>query len=153
MVAVGTGLRPSEIFGLEVEKIDFRRKVLRVEQQLITSSAKGNVAYLGPPKTPKSFRTIPLSDGVLAALSEHLAALPPALIQIEDRTNPRRPMLRDAGLVFTTSRGTPIKRGTWSGIWRPAADAAGISEEPDCISAGTPSTLVSDCRPGRGRAC
>ncbi|MFI6508053.1 tyrosine-type recombinase/integrase [Streptosporangium sp. NPDC050855] len=128
LTAVGTGLRPSEIFGLEIGKIDLQRRILKVEQQLITSAAKGNEVYLGPPKTPKSHRTIPLSDSVTTILTTHLEEFPAKAVEIIDRTNPRQPFLREAELVFTTSRGTPIKRGTWSDIWRLAADTVGIPQ-------------------------
>lgn len=58
----------------------------------------------------------------------HLAESPAKTIDLDDRTNPRQPIRRQADLVFTTSRNTPIKRATWSDIWRPAADEAGLTQ-------------------------
>ena len=93
---------------------------------MVTASTKPYAAYLGPPQTPQSVRTVPLTQGVVDMLAAHLAAFPPAEVEIEDRTDPRKPVMRTAKLVFTTSRGTPIKRHTWSDIWSPAARAAGL---------------------------
>jgi hypothetical protein len=55
----GSGLRQGEVFGLEVEHVDFlRRRELRVVQQLVSPTS--GPPYLGPPKTPESERTVPL---------------------------------------------------------------------------------------------
>lgn len=126
LTAVGTGLRPGEVFGLEVDCIDFLRKTVRVRQQLITSSEEGHNAYLGEPKTPQSVRTVPLTQGVVDMLAAHLAEFPAGTVEIEDRTDPRKPKVRQADLIFTTSLGTAIKRSTWSDIWRRAAEKVGL---------------------------
>jgi hypothetical protein len=47
------------------------RRTLRVDRQLVTSS---DGARHEPPKSSSSFRTIPLADFVLEALSVHIAA-------------------------------------------------------------------------------
>jgi integrase len=126
LTAAGTGLRPSEVLGLETDCIDFERKTLQVRQQLVTSTQDGHVAYLAPPKTRQSVRTIPLSQGVMDTLTAHLADFPTVEVQIEDRTDPREPKIRKARLLFTTRRLSAIKRQTWGEIWRPAAQAIGL---------------------------
>ncbi|HLQ55151.1 MAG TPA: site-specific integrase [Streptosporangiaceae bacterium] len=124
--AARTGLRPSEMLGLEVECIDFLRREVHVRQQLVTSPAAGNVAYLAAPKTPQSERTVPVTAATIDLFAAHLAEFPPAGVEVEDRTDPRNPVRRAARLVFVTSQGQPVKRSTWSGVWNPAARKAGF---------------------------
>lgn len=125
-VAARTGLRPSEMLGLEVDCIDFLRREICVRQQLITSPAAGNVAYLAAPKTPQSDRSVPVTAATIDLLAAHLAEFPAAETEVEDRTDPRNPVRRGARLLFITSRGEPVKRSTWSGVWVPAARKAGF---------------------------
>jgi integrase len=72
LVAAGTGLRQGELFGLMVDRIDFLRRVVRVDQQLWTP--KKGPAVLAPPKSQNSYRTIAISPVVADGLSAHLAA-------------------------------------------------------------------------------
>jgi integrase len=124
--AARTGLRSSEILGLEVDCIDFLRRTVRVRQQLVTSTGRGNVAYLAAPKTPQSERTVPVTAGTVDMLARHLAAFPAAEVEVEDRTTPHKPVLRPARLLFVTLTGKPVKRSTWGGVWEPAARKAGF---------------------------
>lgn len=122
-LVVGSGLRPAEVFGLEVGHLDFLRgRSVTVEQQLLSLSP----VRIGPPKTPESNRVVPLAAGTLQALSAHLAEWPPTSTTLPDHTNPRAVRDRDVRLVFTSSRGQRVSRGAWSAVWRPAADAAGF---------------------------
>lgn len=124
-LAVGSGLRQSEIFGLEVDGLDFLRvRAVDVHQQLITLA---NVApYLGPVKTAESARVVPLAQVTLDALAAHLAAFPARTVTIMDRTEEHKPLQREARLVFTLDSGRPVSRDYWSHLWRPAARAAGL---------------------------
>jgi len=96
-VAAGLGLRPGEVFGLEVRDVDFLRRTVRVERQL------DEHGQLVPLKTEASYRTVPLPDVVAAALSRHLEHH------------------RREGLVFVGNDGQPVKRNTFSATWRRAA--------------------------------
>ena len=60
-------------------------------------------------------------------LAAHLAEYPAREVELEDRTDPRHPRRRAARLVFATSRGEPVKRSAWSGVWAPAAGKAGFA--------------------------
>src|SRR5262245_53607924 len=71
ITGAGTGLRPGELFGLDAAHVDFLRRTIRVDQQL-TRWPGGGVA-LSPPKTPASYRTVPLPATVGDELSAHLA--------------------------------------------------------------------------------
>jgi integrase len=120
-----SGLRPSEVMGLEVDCVDFLRRTVRVRQQLLATAA-GNVPYLAPPKTPQSDRTVPVTASMVELVAAHLAAHPAREVEIEDRSGHGEPVRRTARLVFTTTQDNPITRATWGGIWAPAARKAGF---------------------------
>jgi integrase len=89
-----------------VDRIDFLRRQLTVDRQLVTSP--GRPPYLAAPKTQASVRSIPLPQVVVDALAAHLAVWP-----------------ADA-LLFTTGVGTPIRRTAFSArVWQPAVTRAG----------------------------
>jgi integrase len=68
----GTGLRPGEAAGLTVDRIDFLRRTVRVDRQLLQTRPPS----FGPPKTKASYRTVPLPQVVTDALAAHLARFP-----------------------------------------------------------------------------
>jgi integrase len=107
-VGAGVGLRQGEVFGLTVDRVDFLRRVVRVDRQLVTPNAGEPV--LGPPKTKASYRTVPLPDSVGLLLAEHLRRFPPG----------------DDGLIFTLEDGRPVRRQRVGDAWRRAADRAGL---------------------------
>ena len=127
VLAAGTGMRHGEALGLEVEAVDFLRRTLEVRQQLVTMP--GKPPYLAPLKTPASYRTIPLPQVVVGALTAHLAAFPAVEVEILDTTVKPVPKWRSASLVFTNDADQPIRRTRFSTIWRPAAKAAGLGAE------------------------
>ena len=108
LVAAGTGLRQGELFGLTLDHVDFPRRRLHVEQQLITLN--GTPSF-GPPKTVASRRTIPMPDVVLHELVAQARDFP-------DPDAARR-------LLFTSRVGGPVRRNTASDIWHRATDRAG----------------------------
>jgi integrase len=103
----GTGMRQGEVFGLTVDRIDFLRREVRVDRQLLTRP--GRRTEFGPPKTPASVRTIPLPQVVVDALAAHLADHPAG----------------EHGLVFTLA-GAPITRQAFGHVWRPVARSVGL---------------------------
>jgi integrase len=107
ILAAGSGMRQGECFGLTVDRIDFLRRIVRVDRQLI--SVAGRTPYLAPPKTPASVRSIPLPTVVVDALAAHLAKYPPV----------------QGDLMFTTHAGQPIRRTTFGSLWRAAVNGAG----------------------------
>src|SRR5215217_167446 len=111
----GTGLRQGELFGLTVDRIDFLRKVLRVDRQL--SQVPGQGPTLTPPKTAASVRTVPLPGVVVAALAAHLAEFPASA----------------DGFVFTDDNGAPMRRTRFSrAVWIPMRTAAGLPASVSC---------------------
>jgi integrase len=108
LFAAGTGLRQGECFGLTVDRVDFLRKQVRVDQQLL-GVKEGHVVF-GPPKTEASFRTVPMPTVVIEALAEHLARFKPG----------------PDNVVFTNSQGRPLRRNTFNEMWHRAAGPAGL---------------------------
>jgi integrase len=106
-LAAGTGMRQGECLGLTVGRIDFLRRSIEVDRQLVT--LPGCAPYLAPPKTGASVRTIPLPQAVVDALASHL------------RDHPATP----GGLVFTLAL-EPITRQAFGHIWRSLISAAGL---------------------------
>ena len=110
-LAVGTGTRQGECFGLSVDRVDFIRRTLHVDRQLV--KVTGRAPFFGPPKTAASVRTIPLPQVVVEALSAHLA---------QYGAGP-------GGQLFQLD-GLPIRRSSFfQRVWRPALKAAGLPRD------------------------
>ncbi|HEX9993811.1 MAG TPA: tyrosine-type recombinase/integrase [Acidimicrobiales bacterium] len=107
-LAAGTGLRQGEAFGLTVDRVDFLRRTVRVDRQLLL--LPGGPPTLAPPKTEASRRTVPLPSVVVDALAAHLAAYPAG----------------PDGHVFTDEAGRPIRRNRFGEVWRAAVRAVGV---------------------------
>jgi integrase len=106
LAGAGTGLRQGEMFGLTPPHVDFLRRSLSVEQQLVLLP-KGE-PYLAPPKTEASRRTVPVPEVVLAALPATPRAVPG-----------RRGWARVHQRPGRGQPAQPVHR-----VWRTAADAA-----------------------------
>jgi integrase len=61
-LGAAVGLRQGEAAGLTLDRIDFLGRSLTVNRQLVTPTT-GEPSF-GPPKTTRSFRTVPLADVV-----------------------------------------------------------------------------------------
>ncbi len=107
-LAAGTGMRQGECFGLTVDRVDFLRRSITVNRQLVLAGS--GPPEFGPPKTEASIRSIPLPEVVGHALAAHLEHFP---------TDPD-------GLIFTNAKEAPIRRNRFSEIWRPATTRAGV---------------------------
>jgi integrase len=106
-LGVGVGLRQGEASGLTVDRIDFLRRTLRVDRQLV--DRKMDEPVLRPPKTDSSNRTVPLAGFVVEALSAHLARFERA----------------PGDLVLRDPSGLPVASGRFGHRWRQAAEKAG----------------------------
>ena len=111
VLGAGAGLRQGEIFGLTADRVDFPRRTLTVDRQLLTVTNRP--PFLGPPKTAASVRRIPISETVLFSLSEHIASFPPA----------------PEGFLFTTEGGTPLPRNRAGDVFRLARKPAKIRQD------------------------
>lgn len=106
--AAGTGLRQGECFGLTVDRVDFLRRQVRVDRQLV--SVNGGPPEFGPPKSPAGFRTVPMPDVVSTVLAAHLA----------------RYRSGRSGLVFTNRAHDPLRRSNFGDMWRRVSAIAGL---------------------------
>lgn len=106
----GTGVRISEALGLTLDRVDFLRRTVTIDRQL--SRIVAGEPVLGPVKDRKNRpRVIPLPDVVLTALSEHLIQWPAA---------------SPGDLIFRNKRDEPIRRTTFSDMWRKAVEPLGV---------------------------
>jgi integrase len=106
--AAGTGVRQGEALGLTVDRVDFLRRSLTVDRQLVTVA--GSRPTFGPPKTKRSERVIPLPDVVLETLAAHL----------------ERFGTGEDGLIFPNGNGEPMARNRFGEMWRATTRRAGI---------------------------
>lgn len=74
LFTAATGLRQSEAFGVTVDRIDFLRRRLTVDRQML--SVSGKKPEFAPLKTGASHRDIPLPQFAVNAVAEHLAKYP-----------------------------------------------------------------------------
>ncbi len=100
LLAAGAGLRQGEAVGLTVDRVDFLRRQLRVDRQMVTPDT--GPADFGPPKSEASVRTVPLADVVLEGIAEHLRLFSPG----------------PDGLVVTYVDGRPVRRNRFGAMWR-----------------------------------
>ncbi|MFI9465688.1 tyrosine-type recombinase/integrase [Streptomyces xiamenensis] len=107
-----TGLRSGEARGLRVDRIDFQRKALRVDEQLVYERGKG--LYFDDLKTGAGLRTLPLTDEALDLLAEYIAKNPPATDG------------QWSGLVFTMQDGEPIGESTLDWALKATCRYAGV---------------------------
>lgn len=107
LVALGcySGLRwPGELCGLDIERVDFARGLVHVQQVLTRDGLR---AY---PKNDASVRWVPFPPEVAGLLWQIIGD-------------------RGSGPVFTTERGLRINEANFRNrIWRPALEAAGVEQ-------------------------
>lgn len=103
VVLAGSGLRIGELLGLQVADVDFLRRTIRVERQRLQSGT------IGPTKSPKSVRTVPVGQVVIDSLAVHLAAHP-----------------SDGPLFLDELDRAPLTYRQWKPLWAAAAASAGV---------------------------
>lgn len=130
-----TGLRTGEMIGLTWDAIDFERRTLTVNKTLEFRHAQ-KVWRAGPPKTQRSYRTIPLTDKAYDILKEvwdsrsgrkESPLLSQTLEYMDRRTGvTSRLVMRD--LVFINWRtGEPAKNSSYDTHLYKLCDEAGIN--------------------------
>lgn len=101
LMALTTGLRPSESLGLRWSDVDLERGVLGVQRSLIWRSYRDGDWYFSEPKTTRSRRQMPLPASLWRALAEHKRK------QAEERLK-AGPRYKSLDLVFATRTGKPL---------------------------------------------
>lgn len=98
-LGLGAGLRQSEATGLTIDRVDFLRRTLTIDRQLVMPTA--GAATFGPPKTARSRRVVPLADPVVNALAAHVE---------QHGTGEQGLLLHEDG--------APVRRHRFGVIWR-----------------------------------
>jgi integrase len=93
ITGAGTGLRPAELFGMVIDRVELLRRALKVDRQLTRVGGRG--VELSSLKTRSSDRTLPLPDTVCSELAAHMA---------------RYQSHQELGPVFTNEYGRPIQQ-------------------------------------------
>ena len=107
-LGIGAGLRQGEASGLTVDRVDFLRRTMRIDRQLVSRHVPEPI--LGPPKTESSHRTIPLATFLLDALADHLRRFPAG----------------PGELVLRSPAGLPLDSDRFGHQWRRACREAGV---------------------------
>jgi integrase len=107
-----TGLRSGEVRGLRVSDVDFLRRVLRVDQQMVQEPGKG--LYADATKTGAGRRVLPLTKRTVDLLAAYVAKNPP-------RTD--GPL---AGLIFIAPAGGAVGEGSLDSALKTTCRLAGL---------------------------
>jgi len=102
VILLGTGLRISELCGLTIADVDFKKRRLRVERQLVRT--KHCEYYTEKPKTASGTRYIPLTDEKVYQAFKRV---------IRDRKKPKIEMIVDGvtGFLFLDQQDKPKVAG------------------------------------------
>lgn len=129
-----TGLRTAELIGLTWDSIDWKKHTLTVSKSLEYRHSQ-KCWRAGPPKTPKSYRTIPLTDKAYSILKscydernsrKESETLSQILEYIDSRTGEKKCLIMH-DLVFVNWRtGEPAKNSSYDTHLYKLCDEAGI---------------------------
>jgi integrase len=134
-VALGTGLRRSELLALRWRDIDLEGGTLRVEQAL-EQTKRGGLVFRQP-KTRHGRRTVTLASPTVAILREHYR------VQLEQRLFFGLGKPPDDALVFTSWDGSPYLPSTLTLQWRRAMKEAGLKMTLHSLRHTHASTLIA----------
>ncbi len=128
VLAAATGMRAGELLGLELGCVDFLRRTVRVERQLVQYRPEkaGSLTFaLGPPKTETSRRVVEVPQYALNELARHLQQWPATEISLPvvDTAGVKH---RSAVLLFTTRTGAPIRMSGLASTWHRSVQRAGL---------------------------
>lgn len=102
VVALETGMRIGELSGLQLEDIDYRKKLIHVNHSMTYFSKDGKYIFeLHPTKTNKGMRDIPLTTKAIKALKQQ-HFMKQTLV-----SSHREPMKGFENLVFVTKNNRP----------------------------------------------
>ena len=143
--ALSTGMRQGELFGLGWEDIDFERNTVRVRRAL--QRVKGKPTFVEP-KSESSRRTITLPAVAMAAFRMQRTR------QLEQRLL-AGDQWQDWGLVFSSSKGTPLDGPNVNKRLQKLLEQAGlpVNGSTTCGMDAPVSCLPRACRRAPSWAC
>lgn len=110
VLGAGTGVSISEALGLTSDRINWIERRVTIDRQLVAVGPRGAPVF-GPLKDRRNRpRLIPAPQIVIDELSAHVA----------------RFGLGEEGLIFTGTRGGPIRRTSFADTWRSVAGPLGV---------------------------
>jgi integrase len=110
------GLRRGEVLGLQWRDIDLTRGVVHIRRTRTQAGSRGVV--VGPPKTTRGVRTLPLSGSLTAALKHTFEATVTAAVV--------RPLNPSQAWVTIDDAGEPMRPDTYGHLFTDQATAAGL---------------------------
>lgn len=116
-LGVAVGMRRGELLGLRWIDVDFDRSIVHVRQAIQRVYGEGLI--VGPPKSPRSRRDVPVPAYAMRALKEHRSR------QAEEQLALGEYWV-DSGLVFTTPVGTAIEPRNLTRVLDELVKAAGV---------------------------
>jgi integrase len=124
-LGAGTGMRQGELFGLAVDEVDFRHKVVHVRRQV---RLIGDVACFAPVKNNKA-HDVPLSDALAPLLADHIRRYPPVPVTLPWKEPGGKPVTFT--LLVTRPGAKAMSRTRFNeSHWRPGREKAGIVPAP-----------------------
>ena len=108
LTAAFAGLRFGELAALTRERVDLDSGTIAVTETLVEVPG---ALLLGPPKSDAGRRAVAIPASLVPELDRHLATYV-------------RP--ESDALVFTGTKGAPLRRSNWSIKWRTACRAVGV---------------------------
>lgn len=135
MLAFYLGLRQGECLALCWEDIDFQRDPATLKVRRTISRVTGKGLVVDTPKTPSSYRTIPLSQDLIEELKQHKKAQTQKKLMVGGRWDPR-------DFVFTTPSGKPIDSANDRKAWITLLREAGVPYRKLHCARHTTATLM-----------
>lgn len=118
LLAAGTGMRISEIAGLSWDRVDLNAGTVTIDRQMSAQQ------LLGPVKTRRSRRVVPMPAVVVEALRAHRKAFPPVVREVGDVDGKT---MHRAALVFIRRDGTPANADNIRKPFNRARDKVGLA--------------------------
>ncbi|MCD6475335.1 MAG: site-specific integrase, partial [Anaerolineaceae bacterium] len=107
-LAITTGMRQSELFGLRWEDLDWDKETIHVQRQIVRE--KKGVWNFGPLKSKSANRIIPLSKKTMEKLKIHRA-----YVNILPEIS--RGLWQENNLLLPTERGLPLYQAVFEPRW------------------------------------
>ena len=107
---MNTGMRVSELCGLKWKDINFKKKYINIERQLICQYYKGKKLYYDTPKTQSGYRKIPFVNDMDKILKQQYRKVLERKSFLGDKWRCNKDEFSD--LIFYSTMGSPLTKDT-----------------------------------------